>query len=785
MALTGDGWIRNFLVTDPQRHRKGFTVYKVTSIVYPTASPEAITKVVVWKRYNDFKKLHRELQQRHQKLYLKDTFPPFCKSTLFGRFEEEVVEERRVSALRLLEFAAEHPPLFTSHVFVKFFESGYSMDSSRHEEQQAAMPYMDDAELFGDTVLPDPVLRPLRQTPRLASAESLEPDPILQGEHLFVGSWPGSEDLGCDDDGGHTSDSDSPLGGSPRKKQDPQRGGDLLQFFDPLSEESSRQSEDVTPDTSNAQLLSCLDNVSQDLMQLQAEDEVFVNTHPGGPRGSTDSCHGAGYIFEAACQGGSLARPASELGNYKVLGVLGRCMLVIDVSDPPDTQECFLLKAVYKSPCPVQPTADMIIPQDVPYMVALQRYHETENTIFMLLQHVSGGKLWDHLGAYINSGTSGVRDTPVGQRNLYLGQKLLPEPEVTNANLNMEDNCRAEDDLPPLAQDLTEQEEDVNMNHPDGCVSFVKDQNGINRARFSWTGLDTAELVQNAQKLLQSVSATLQRSENVLARSEKPSAVQYVPREGVKGAIAKCPSAEEGEEGRERRRSSNTARSKSSTGHLAHSRARLIERRYSCDDLLEGRGSLETGGSRRGYRGGNSLGLGPRPRLPEPTVRVWASQMIVALEVLHTYGLVFGDLRPDNVLLGPGGCAMLTFTGMWSGVDTVLDPEAATNLYAAPEVRGVTPISASADWWSLGALLYELITGKTLLSCHPGGIYSHTILYLPDWVSSEARSLLTELLKPDPYERLGSGSHGMENIKSHPFFNGVQWSAVRAAGLRQ
>lgn len=93
--------------------------------------------------------------------------------------------------------------------------------------------------------------------------------------------------------------------------------------------------------------------------------------------------------------------------------------------------------------------------------------------------------------------------------------------------------------MPPLAQDLTDQQDDINMNKPEGFVTFTNSveenlgRNGVNKAaRFSWMGLDTAELVQNAQKLLQSVSATLQRSEKVatgsLARSEKPSAVQYV-----------------------------------------------------------------------------------------------------------------------------------------------------------------------------------------------------------------------------------------------------------------
>jgi hypothetical protein len=86
------------------------------------------------------------------------------------------------------------------------------------------------------------------------------------------------------------------------------------------------------------------------------------------------------------------------------------------------------------------------------------------------------------------------------------------------------------------------------------------------------------------------VSATLQRSEKVaagsLARSEKPSTVTYVvsgQQEVPRGVMSKCPSAE-GEEERARvRRRSASGRSRSSTAHLTASRARVIERRYSCD----------------------------------------------------------------------------------------------------------------------------------------------------------------------------------------------------------
>jgi hypothetical protein len=122
-SRSDDGWIRVFEVKEPQKHRKGYTVYKVISRVFHKNSIEGITEIVTYKRFSEFKKLHKCLANLHFSLHLKGIVPPFPESKLFGRFDEEVIETRRQSALELLEFAAKHPPLFTSNVFVKFFEN--------------------------------------------------------------------------------------------------------------------------------------------------------------------------------------------------------------------------------------------------------------------------------------------------------------------------------------------------------------------------------------------------------------------------------------------------------------------------------------------------------------------------------------------------------------------------------------------------------------------------------------------------------------------------------------
>lgn len=84
-----------------------------------------MSKVSVWKRYNDFKKLHLELSSLHKRLGIKEAFPTFPKSRYFGRFEAEVVEERKKYALKFLEFVGRHSYLYTSDTFITFFESSH------------------------------------------------------------------------------------------------------------------------------------------------------------------------------------------------------------------------------------------------------------------------------------------------------------------------------------------------------------------------------------------------------------------------------------------------------------------------------------------------------------------------------------------------------------------------------------------------------------------------------------------------------------------------------------
>ncbi|KAG9336481.1 hypothetical protein JZ751_002828 [Albula glossodonta] len=164
--------------------------------------------------------------------------------------------------------------------------------------------------------------------------------------------------------------------------------------------------------------------------------------------------------------------------------------------------------------------------------------------------------------------------------------------------------------------------------------------------------------------------------------------------------------------------------------------------------------------------------------LPEGDVRLWGAQILLGLESLHQQGILCRDLNPKNILLDSSGKACLTYFGQWTEVQTDISTTAMEQMYCAPEVGGVSELTEACDWWSLGALLYELLTGMPLWQCHPTGVRPHTQLLIPDDLSTAAASLLTELLQYDAGYRLGSGGGGVSDIKCHPFFSSVPWHTL-------
>ncbi|XP_038074730.1 ribosomal protein S6 kinase delta-1-like isoform X1 [Patiria miniata] len=260
-------WIRSFTVTDPTKHEKGFTVYKVTYRAFSLAKPEEIVETVVWKRYNDFKKLHKALAQLHFNLRRPEKFPVFAKAKFFGRFDDDVVEERRQSALKLLEFVAKITPLTRNHFFRSFFKGGEEVSIN----QSAPAPI-----LQPKVLLPSPSngTSHARSPPRCDSASTTPTEGREQGSSEGLASSPSlggvwlhrqnEEDITAyeavdydndDDDDDRTTFSEDSVPSTPL----PQLQN--MSFFDPLSdtEPSSSMAELPPIPQSNSWLFQAMD----------------------------------------------------------------------------------------------------------------------------------------------------------------------------------------------------------------------------------------------------------------------------------------------------------------------------------------------------------------------------------------------------------------------------------------------------------------------------------------------------------------------------------------------
>lgn len=88
----------------------------------------------------------------------------------------------------------------------------------------------------------------------------------------------------------------------------------------------------------------------------------------------------------------------------------------------------------------------------------------------------------------------------------------------------------------------------------------------------------------------------------------------------------------------------------------------------------------------------------------------------------------------------------------------------------------------AVDWWSLGALMYDMLTGNPPFSAENRKKTIETILKgklnLPAYLTPDARDLIRRLMKRQVTQRLGSGAGDGLEVRSHPFFKSVNWKDV-------
>lgn len=183
--------------------------------------------------------------------------------------------------------------------------------------------------------------------------------------------------------------------------------------------------------------------------------------------------------------------------------------------------------------------------------------------------------------------------------------------------------------------------------------------------------------------------------------------------------------------------------------------------------------------------------------LPEAQARFYVMCVALALRHVHAHGYVYRDVKLENVLIGADGYVKICDFGFAKkSADSRTFTKCGTDEYAPPEVVSGRGRSCAADWWALGILLHEMLTGrppfegtsaedvfKAISDFSRGGVMAaeqlqQALLRATEQTSEEGAAFLLGLLKARESERIGAGAAGFMQVQTHPWFTDVDWEAV-------
>eukprot|EP00347_Sterkiella_histriomuscorum_P015797 403355646 len=179
-------------------------------------------------------------------------------------------------------------------------------------------------------------------------------------------------------------------------------------------------------------------------------------------------------------------------------------------------------------------------------------------------------------------------------------------------------------------------------------------------------------------------------------------------------------------------------------------------------------------------------------KFTEDRARIYAAEILLALEDLHKRDIIYRDLKPDNVVLDYDGHAQLTDFGLSKeGVEEVSKGAKSfcgSVAYLAPEMLRRAGHGKSVDWYLFGVLIYEMVVGcPPYFSPKKEELFNNIqkgVLKIPASLSEECKNLIVSLLNRNPSKRLGAGPEGCEEIKAHSFFEGMDWKMAKDKKLQ-
>ncbi|KXN90505.1 Protein kinase DC2 [Leucoagaricus sp. SymC.cos] len=169
-------------------------------------------------------------------------------------------------------------------------------------------------------------------------------------------------------------------------------------------------------------------------------------------------------------------------------------------------------------------------------------------------------------------------------------------------------------------------------------------------------------------------------------------------------------------------------------------------------------------------------------RFTSDVTRFYLSTIVLAIRYLHSFNIIYRDLKPENLLLDSRGYLRLTDFGFAKVVDDRTWTLCGTPEYLAPEVIQSDGHGKAADWWACGVLCYEMLVGyPPFFDETPYGIYEKILVgnvYWPRTLDRLSRDLIRGFLNPDRSKRLGNVNNGVQDVLQHSWFRGVDWDAL-------
>ena len=170
----------------------------------------------------------------------------------------------------------------------------------------------------------------------------------------------------------------------------------------------------------------------------------------------------------------------------------------------------------------------------------------------------------------------------------------------------------------------------------------------------------------------------------------------------------------------------------------------------------------------------------------EKKAKFYAAEIILGLNYIHKNNCIYRDLKPENVLIGEDGHIKLTDFGLSKLCEDFTCKTktlCGTPEYLAPEILFEKNHGIEVDWWSLGVIIYEMISGYLPFKILPNEkitkkVYEKKIRMFPHF-SNQAKDLIKKLLVINPRKRIG-----FEQIKNHDFFKDIKWENIELKKVR-